>query len=163
MSKIYVGIDNGITGSIGIVGDDIVPKLYHTPNKKEQDYTKKKKNISRLDYKKFMEIFSEYNKEDIIILMERPLVNSTRFTATTSALRCHEAELIMIEIMGLKFMFIDSKEWQSVLLPKGLKGADEQKSASKDIGNRLFPMFTDFKHQDRDGILIAEYARRKNL
>ena len=163
MSKVYVGIDNGVTGSIGIVGDDIDPKLYHTPTKKEQDYTKKKKNISRLDYKKFMEIFSEYNKEDIIILMEIPLVNSTRFAATTSALRCHEAELIMIETMGIKFMFIDSKEWQSVLLPKGLKGADEQKRASKDIGNRLFPMFTDFKHPDRDGILIAEYARRKNL
>ena len=69
----------------------------------------------------------------------------------------------MLEIMGLKHMFIDSKEWQKALLPKGIKGSDEQKKASFDIGNRLFPQFEDFKHKDRDGLLIAEYGRRKNL
>ena len=163
MDKIYVGIDNGISGTIGIVGNSIEPKIFHTPIKKEQDYTKSKKIISRLDYSKFMELFSGYNKNDITILMERPLVNPTRFAATSSALRCHEAELIMIEIMGIKHMFIDSKEWQHVLLPKGIKGADEQKKASLSIGGRLFPQFTDFKHNDRDGLLIAEYARRVNL
>ena len=31
------------------------------------------------------------------------------------------------------------------------------------IGNRLFPQFSDVKHPDRDGVLIAEYARRMNL
>lgn len=163
MSKIYVGIDNGVSGTIAFIGDEIETKFYHTPIKKEQDYTKSKKIVSRLDYQIFMNLFSEYNKNDIILLLERPLVNSTRFNATASALRCHEAELIMIEIMGLKYMFIDSKEWQSVLLPRGIKGTDEQKKASLDIGNRLFPQFSDFKHKDRDGLLIAEYARRKNL
>ena len=163
MDKIYVGIDNGISGTIGIVGNSIEPKIFHTPIKKEQDYTKYKKIISRLDYSKFMELFSGYNKNDITILMERPLVNPTRFAATASALRCHEAELIMIEIMGIKHMFIDSKEWQHALLPKGIKGADEQKKASLSIGSRLFPQLSDFKHNDRDGLLIAEYARRANL
>lgn len=164
MNKIYCGIDNGVSGTIGFVGDSIEPKFYITPIKKEQDYIKyKKKIVSRLDYSKFMELFSGYNKNDITILMERPLVNPTRFAATASALRCHEAELIMIEIMGIKHMFIDSKEWQHDLLPKGIKGSDEQKKASLSIGNRLFPMFSDFKHKDRDGILIAEYARRANL
>ena len=163
MSKIYCGCDNGVSGSIGFVGDNIIPKLCHTPVKKEQDYTKCKKKISRLDYHKFMKLFSEYNKNDITLLLERPLVNSTRFNATASALRCHEAELIMIYVMGIKYMFIDSKEWQKELLPKGIKGSEEQKKSSKDIGNRLFPQFSDFKHPDRDGILIAEYARRKNL
>ena len=163
MSKIYVGCDNGVSGTIGFVGDGIEPKIFHTPIKKEQDYTKSKKIISRLDYSKFMQLFDGYDKNDIIILQERPLINSTRFNATISAARCHEAELIMVELMGLKHMFIDSKEWQSILLPKGIKGSDEQKKASLDIGNRLFPMFADFNHGDRDGLLIAEYARRKNL
>lgn len=162
MSRIYVGLDNGISGSLGIVGDDIDPVFMNTPTKKEQDYTKSKKLITRLDYSKFMSIFSKYNKNDITFLIERPLVNPTRFAATTSALRCHEAELIMVEIMGCRHMFIDSKEWQKELLPKGCSG-DDLKTASLSIGNRLYPMFSDHKHGDRDGLLIAEYAKRKNL
>ncbi len=163
MSKIFAGVDNGVSGTIGFVGDSIEPMIFHTPIIKEQDYTKCKKIISRLDYSKFMELFDSYNKNDIIVVQERPLINPARFKASISASRCHEAELIMLEVMGLKHIFIDSKEWQKELLPKGIKGADEQKKASLDIGNRLFPKFSDFKHKDRDGILIAEYARRKNL
>lgn len=163
MSKIWVGIDNGVSGSIGIVGDGIEPQFMLTPVKKEQDYTKAKKNVSRLDYSKFMEIFSPYNKNEICVVIERPLVNPSRFLATASALRCHEAELIMIEMLGCKHLFIDSKEWQKVLLPSGLQGSEELKKASLDIGNRLFPQFENVKHGDRDGLLMSEYARRKNL
>lgn len=162
MSKIWVGLDNGVSGSVGIVGNDIESVFVKTPVKKEQDYTKKKKIVTRLDYSDFMELFRKYNKNDICVLVERPLLNPSKFVASTSALRCHEAELIMLEIMGVRHMFIDSKEWQRVLLPKGCAG-EELKKASLDIGNRLFPQFVDVKHPDRDGILIAEYARRMNL
>lgn len=162
MSKVYVGIDNGISGTIGIVGEGIDAVFVKTPVKKEQDYTKAKKIITRLDYSKFMELFSGMNKNDVCVVMERVMVNPTRFAATASALRCHEAELIMIELLGCKHMFIDSKEWQKAMLPKGCSG-EELKKASLDIGNRLFPQFEGVKHPDRDGLLIAEYARRKNL
>lgn len=163
MPKIYVGIDNGVTGTIGIVGDGIYPLFYKTPVKKEQDYTKKQKMVSRLDVLEFMALFNDFNKNDIVILLERPMLNSTRFNASISAARCHEAMLGVIEIMGCKLIYVDSKEWQRALLPKGIEGSSEQKKASLDIGNRLFPMFADFKHPDRDGLLIAEYGRRKNL
>lgn len=163
MSRIYIGIDNGVSGSIGIVGDDMESVFIKTPVKSEQDYTKSKQNITRLDYSRFMDLFGGYNRNDITVLIERPLVNPSRFKATTSALRCHEAELIMIEIMGLRHMFIDSKEWQKVLLPKGIVGSEEQKKSSLDIGNRLFPQYSGYKHPDRDGLLIAEYGRRKAL
>lgn len=162
MSKIWAGIDNGVSGTIGIVGEGIDPIFVKTPVKKEQDYTKTKKIITRLDYSKFMELFSGLNKNDVCVVMERVMVNPQRFAATVSALRCHEAELIMIELLGCKHMFIDSKEWQKAMLPKGCSG-EELKKASLDIGNRLFPQFEDVKHPDRDGLLIAEYARRKNL
>ena len=49
---------------------------------------------------KFMQLFDKYNKNDIIVIQERPLINPTRFTSTVSAARCREAELIMLEIMG---------------------------------------------------------------
>jgi hypothetical protein len=64
--------------------------------------------------------------------------------------------------LGCRIIYVDSKDWQKEMLPKGTQG-EELKKASLDISNRLFPMYADFKHPDRDGLLIAEYARRKNL
>lgn len=163
MKKIYIGIDNGTTGTIGIVGNDIAPQLHHTPTKKEQDYTKAKKQVTRLDCIGLKKIIDQFSNNEICVVMERPMINPTRWTASMSAIRCLEATLIILEMLGIPHQFIDSKEWQREMLPKGIKGSDEQKKASLDIGNRLFPQFVDFKQKDRDGILIAEYARRKNI
>jgi hypothetical protein len=88
------------------------------------------------------------------------MVNSTRFNATLSAIRALEATLIALERSQFPYEYIDSKEWQKVLLPKGLKGSDELKAASLDIGKRLFPSL-DIK-KDADGLLIAEYMRRRD-
>ena len=103
--------------------------------------------------------------EDIVpfVLVERPMVNPTRFVATTSALRALEATLITLEMLNLPYQFIDSKEWQRDLLPKGIKGSEELKRASHDIGCRLFPTLNPNYHADFDGLLIAEYGRRKGL
>lgn len=162
MSKLYMGIDNGTSGTIGIVGDDISPIFIHTPIKKEQNYTKAKQNITRLDWKGFLDIVSKYRDKDVVVIMERPLVNPTRFKSTTTALRCFEAQLVLIESLGFRIIYVDSKDWQKEMLPKGCSG-DDLKRVSVDIGNRLFPMFSGFKHPDRDGLLIAEYGRRKRL
>lgn len=163
MSKVYIGIDNGTSGTIAVVGDSITPVFVHTPVKKEQNYTKAKKTISRLDCAAFLDIVKQEKGTEVVVLMERPLVNPTRFAATTTALRCFEAELILIETLNYRIIYIDSKEWQSKMLPKGIKGSDELKKLSLDVGNRLFPQFKDFKHPDRDGLLIAEYGRRINI
>lgn len=162
MSKVYIGVDNGTSGTIGIVGDNIPTAFYNTPTKKEQNYTKAKQIITRLDWKKFSELLSAYQCYDVVAVMERPLVNPTRFKTTTAALRCFEAQLMLIESLDCKIIYVDSKDWQKEMLPKGVHGEDLKK-ASLDIGNRLFPTFASIKHPDRDGLLIAEYARRKNL
>ena len=146
--KFYIGIDNGVTGSIGIVGKDLTYyNMVKTPVISGQDYTKAKKNISRVDVK---------------AIVERPMKNPARFEATCSAMRALEAELTVLELYQVPYIFVDSKEWQRELLPKGITGAPELKKASLDIGKRLFPEVL-LKHPDRDGILIAEYARRKGL
>jgi len=163
MERIYIGIDNGTTGTIGIVGRDIEAQLHHTPVIKEQDYTKAKKNVTRLDCGALRSILGQFDQNRLFVLIERPMINPSRWNASMSAIRCLEAELIVLEMLGIGHQFIDSREWQKELLPHGIKGADEQKKASKDIGNRLFPQFSDFKHPDRDGLLIAEYAKRKGL
>ena len=53
--KTYIGIDNGVSGTIAVLS----PSGNHfgkIPTKKEQDYTKAKKNITRLDYGQFKAI-----------------------------------------------------------------------------------------------------------
>jgi hypothetical protein len=165
--KTYIGIDNGVTGSIAILqeNDD---RFFETPIKVEQSYTKKKQNITRLSlgFLNILDCVEDENKEfrNTLVIIERPMVNPTRFKATLSAIRCLEATLFCLETKNIPYMYIDSKEWQRELLPKGLQ-KEELKKASCDIACRLFPEFKDeiIKHKDGDALLIAEYARRKNL
>jgi len=163
MSKFYIGIDNGVSGSIGIVSSDLdfKPIMIKTPVFSQQNYTKAKANINRIDTKKLKEFLLPYSK-NCFLMLERPLVNPGRFKATTSALRALEATLIVIEDLNIPFSYIDSKQWQKELLPSGLKGK-ELKTASVDIRCRLFPhlLETIKSQKDGDGILIAEYIKRQ--
>jgi len=156
--KTYIGVDNGTSGSIAILNNSA--KLFKTPIKIEPSYTKTKQSISRVNFPKLLKILELEDKNSIVIL-ERPMVNPTRFKASASALRCLEATLIAIEQLGYSFMYCDSKNWQSELLPQGCK-KEELKPTSLAIGKRLFPHidFTGFK--DADSLLIAEWARRNN-
>lgn len=163
MSQIFCGIDNGVTGSIGIISNNFY-SFYLTPVKQVTNYQKTNKNITRIDYPELKKIFLLYKDENIKILLERPLVNPTRFQATTSALRAFEATIICLEELFLPYDFIDSKIWQKNILPNGIKGSEEQKKASMSVGCRLFPKCSEqiIKHKDADGLLIAEWAKRNN-
>ena len=163
---LFIGIDNGVTNNgIGVLNERGEARLYPLPIKKELSYTKEAKHISRIDFDLlrvlFGEIVGDFNEYDVKVGLERPMVNSTRFNASMSAIRALEATLIALEDSQWPYEYIDSKEWQKVLLPKGLKGSDELKKASLDIGKRMFPTLNIKK--DADGLLIAEYLRRKYL
>lgn len=164
---IYVGIDNGVTGSIGAVNERVSRHwFYETPVFKEQDYTKKKQNLNRLEvheFRRIIEIIASHGEPRFFI--ERPMVNPMRFRATISAIRCLEATLNTLALVGkFRYQYVDSKEWQKLLLPKGTKGTAALKKASVDIGVRLFPAHVVLikKHGDADGLLIAEAMRRMN-
>lgn len=174
--KVYIGVDNGVTGTIGVVHPKF-SMFMPVPVKKQQDYTKKKKGITRVDVVTLHGLFKKlipnkfylFNPTGEIIkfhfVIERPMVNPSRWTATLSAIRCLEAWLIFIESMGCSYEHIDSKQWQKELLPKGITGKDELKKASACIGKRLFPGREAYinRHKDADGLLIAEWARRHQL
>jgi len=166
MSKIYIGIDNGVTGSIGIVSPNGA-EFYSTPTFKQLSYTKKVQKISRIDTYELMTLLNPRNFPDkeIKVLIERPFVNPTGFKATQSAMRALEATLIVLETFKLPYEYIDSKQWQKEMLPAGIKGTAALKDASSDIGCRLFPTLKREieKQKDADGLLIAEWARRKQL
>jgi len=175
--RVYVGIDNGVTGSIARIAPEgadahlpegYVKRIWFAPIPviREQSYTKAKAQITRIDFEVLrgwlgnMDIF----KGDIRVFIERPFVNPKGFKATVSALRALEATLICVEFACLAYEYIDSRQWQKVMLPKGCKGPD-LKTASRDIGCRLFPEHAKAirKHKDADSLLIAEWARRAGL
>lgn len=168
MSRIYIGIDNGVSGSIGVVGDEIECFFIGTPVRKELSYQKSKKSyINRINYPELLKLFEAIQKEgtSFFVAIERPMINSSRFAASVSASRALEATLIALEVLSLPYQYCDSKQWQKMFFPPGVKGSIELKKASLDIGIRLFPDYQDVikKQGDADGILIAEWARRSKL
>ena len=169
----FVGIDNGVTGTCGVITVDyekgsVSTDFFLTPTIRELSYQKSKKAYrTRLDFPKMKTYLLglKESSERIILAMERPLINATRFTASLSAIAFLEAMLIILEDLEIPFSYIDSKEWQKELLPAGIKGSDEQKKASMNVGCRLFPEHRELiqKHKDADGILIAEHLHRKGI
>jgi hypothetical protein len=166
MQKIYIGIDNGVTGAIGIIFDKTEKySLIPVPTKKEQSYTKKKQNITRICFDKLFAILNDLKHQgNCFICLENPMKNPGRFKASESAIRCLEAEYIAIEQLLIPREFITSKDWQKIYLPKGSKGRAEQKKMSLDIGLRLFPEMTEqiIKQGDADALFIAKYLREKS-
>ena len=167
--KIYIGIDNGVTGTIAWMGEGVAADMIETPVKSEQSYTKEKKNITRIDYPevvKRLKALTQFldSPAEALAVIERPMINPMRFPASVSAARSLEATLIAIESLGIPRMYVDSRQWQKALLPHGCKGP-ELKYASADIGCRLFPDREKIigKHKDADALLIAEWARREGL
>lgn len=174
---IYCGIDNGVSGSIGIIADNRKPLYFKMPVFEHLDYTKQEKWIHRIHVAKLVDLFHENEilimRDKVKVFLERPMINPMAFNASLSAVRALEATLIILERLDLSRQYIDSREWQKEMLPKARKTKVTKKGKSirvidnkivkkisLEVGKRLFPMI-DFKgFKDADGLLIAEYARR---
>jgi len=168
--RVFIGIDNGVSGTIGVIRIDEEgfrkTNMIKMPSFSEQDYTKKKKNVTRVHTRKLRKYLKKQledaDPDNVHLFMEVPMINPGRFTSTASALRAMEATLIVLDSLKLHRQWITSKEWQKELLPSGIKGAPEQKAASATVGKRMFPRQAELidKHGDADGILICEWCRR---
>lgn len=161
--KTYVGIDNGVSGTISVLsGHGQVMLHTATPTRREQDYTKAKKQVTRVDAPALCQALelSRPPSEAWLAIIERPFINPRMFNTSLSAIRALEATLIALEVLALPYMYIDERKWRKELLPKGLKGTPELKRAAVDVARRLFP---NTETTDADSLLIAEYARRNRL
>ena len=161
--EVFIGIDNGVSGSIAIISKNGVV-FQKTPIIKALNYTKSKQWVNRIDGLQLGDLVYENVKSidsvnKVCCLIERPMINPGRWKASMSAIRALEATLIVLESISIPYSFLDSKEWQKELLPKGCS-KEELKEASLQVAHRLFPN-VNVKGKDADGLLIAEYARRK--
>ena len=163
---VWIGIDNGVSGSIGLLGDG-EPRFYRADKDytlNEQNYTKARKKVNRVSFQLLKALLQcAKGRPGTQVVLERPMVNPGRFQATMSAIRAMEATLIVVQDdLQLPLLFVDSKEWQRDMLPKGTSG-EELKVASRDIGIRLFPSLKEviLKQKDADGLLMAEWCRRR--
>ena len=161
----YIGIDNGISGTIGIIDENGVGYQYPMPTKNTLNYQKTKvKHINRVDVVELKRLLAPYRGLETKCLLERPMVNPSRFEATTSALRALEATLIILEVLEIGYDYVDSKAWQKALLPY-ISVADKKefpaklKMVSKEVGMRKYPNIAWEEFKDADGVLIAEYCR----
>lgn len=165
--RFFLGFDNGISATVAIIGYH--PEHGHAvhnfkiPVKSEQNYTKVAKNITRVDGPKlFWELKNSIPEgSEVHIMIERPFVNPKMFQASLSAIRALEAVQIVLDTLGYGYVFVDSKQWQKELLPKGTKGPD-LKEKSLQVGQRLYPGKLVKGHKDADGLLIAHYCMLKN-
>jgi len=180
MAKIWIGIDNGVSGSIGWVGAET--GFIKTPTFSELDYHKSKtSNVTRVDTSKLFYLLEGLTSgREAKVVVENPLSNPKLWKTSISAHRAHEAVLIVLDELDLPKEFTSSNEWQKMLLPKPRakkkskgeqtlkrksRGAAEMKKLSVQIGKRLYPFLRKDieRHGDADGLLIAEWSKRSNL
>ena len=98
-SYTYLGIDNGVSGSLGIITSENNVSYIHTPIKKCLNYTKKKAWVNRIDFDALLSLLEPYSKTNIYAVLERPMINPTRFASSVSAIRAFESTTIVLEYL----------------------------------------------------------------
>jgi hypothetical protein len=153
----YIGIDNGTTGSITIL-DNYCKIIYHdaVPTIQTINYTKKIKYITRINFKKLVEILSPYSGKSRAIT-ERPAINPKFMNTSILAARSFEILITALEYVGIGYEVIDSKEWQKAILGN-IHGKD-LKFIADEKAKQLFQI--DVKKGFGDSILIAYYLFQK--
>jgi hypothetical protein len=156
---IAIGIDNGTTGSVGVIGAPGGPDFFPVPTKEFLHYTKSGKMVKRICTGTIETDFDDIDVNNCFAYIERPFTGSPMMIQSSlMAARAHEAVMIALERLGIGYVTIDSKEWQAALLP-GVKGSPNLKKASKLKGIQLYPHLATYinQHGDADGLLIAHH------
>lgn len=158
-----------------------------TPVIESLDYTKEIQYLNRINHFELKQWFenqinfakSFYKTEiKIIVILERPMVNPQRFKQSKSALRAYEATLIVLEILGLNYIIIDSKQWQHSFFGKDTSQINLKYESMKlglltlnEIYNKGIINELEFQrmskcissHGDADSLLICIYVSKQLL
>lgn len=120
------------------------------------------------------------NVSDTICYLERPAVNYHAGWAMQSSLSAFGAWLSVLYVLnslGIKYVMIDSKQWQNAMIPeatgknnkeyvKSLEKGERNKllkKAADKLAKELYPSVILPREGDGDSICISEYYRRIQL
>ena len=165
--KLVIAVDNGATGTISALSlDGELVFFSKTPVKMQLDYTQANVKISRIDHQLFKEmlenIIKNYNINEIVVILERPMVNQTRFHASKGALRSFESTIVTLETLKLQYTVIDSKKWQHYFFGKHTTLLN-LKFESMKKGIEFFNRYKDqiVSHGDADSLLMCKFTIEK--
>ena len=158
-AHVTVGIDNGTTGSVAIIGPN--GALFEPMFTKEHSEGMAGKVIRRID----CEILEHWLLNNIDTLatafayVEKPFTGSPMMINTAVlAARSYEAVIVTLERMGIGYQQVTSKDWQRAILGE-VKGSPALKKASRLRGAQMYPALAAAiqAHGDADGLLIAHH------
>lgn len=116
--KVYIGIDNGVTGSIGIIKENGEAQYIKTPVFEDQDYVETVRIIKRIDRKALNSLISKLmDGNKIRIVLERPFSNPIAYSTSLSAIRAFDSTISVLEDLSLGYDVIAPKQWQKIILP----------------------------------------------
>lgn len=167
-NRVTIGIDNGATGSVGIIHPGGV--IFDEVPSKPFLAGKSGKTITRVDHAKLGE-WIELNacahgtvtRSNVFAYVERPFTGSAMMVNTmVLSARSFEAVIIVLEQLNIGYEVVDSKEWQRPLLG-AVRGSAELKRASLMRGSQLYPAHAEAirSHGDADGLLIAHHFHHR--
>ena len=157
--KTTIAIDNGVTGSIAIIGPDGV--FFEPVPTKEQLMGKAGKVVRRIDHCQaaYCIRMRMNGVNGVTAYIERPFTGSPKMVMSSLlGARAHEAVSIVLEQLGIGYETVDSKPWQASMLG-AIKGSPALKKASMLRGMQMFPAHAKAikDHGDADSLLMAQY------
>ena len=160
--KTYVGIDNGVTGSIGwIAPPNAIGSIVRTPVKKVRAHTKQVAYYNRVDHISLCNLFGFIFSfsDEVIFNLEIPFTAPDRAKQSMSAFFAFEATRVCIEQESIKFP-IKKYELRYTTAPQWRKKLQLQKGQELDFVKEKFPNVAQLNYKDYDGLLIAyaDYA-----
>jgi hypothetical protein len=141
------------------------PATFFAIPSKDELLGKTGKVIKRVDHYELELALAPFLSDPCAAYIERPFTGGPMMINTSLlAARAYEAVIIVMERLGIGWHRVDSREWQSAMLP-GVKGSAELKKASRLRGIQLYPaLATAIKHHgDADGLLMAHHFSSNNL
>jgi len=170
LNKIYIGIDPGKSGAVAIINEDKSVQIFDTPttkietNQKTKSGNKKKKNLYLES--EMVNLLKQFQGKNVHIALEK--VHSMPGQGVSSMFSMGEGYGLWRGIMSafqLSYTLITPQSWKKEML----HGLGKEKSISCYRAKQLFPNVELYTKNGRaldgrgDALLLAEYARRKNL
>ena len=158
-AHVTIGIDNGTTGSIAILGPDSA--IFETMPTMRVNEGREGKMITRIDHKELAALLRLH----IPVMarahayVEKSFTGSAMMINTSLlAARSYEAVIIVLEQLGIGYHRIASSDWQKPVLG-AVKGRENLKAASLSRGVQYYPQLAAAikAHGDADGLLIAHH------